>query len=106
STITRAAGSQHRERMSQWRSARQRVHPQRLEVVDACRTVTGVVTVVRGEPDGDSHFDLRPDPPFAALVNDYNISEQGGALVVEIVPADKPGCTVGQPPRPSIGTYD
>jgi len=40
------------------------------------------------------------------MVNEVNRSQQSGNLVVEIVPADKPGCSVGQPPRPAAGTYD
>ena len=81
-------------------------HPTRLRVIDACRTVSGVVTVVRHEKDGDYHIDIALDPPFASLVNAKNISGQAGALVVEIIPADEPGCTTGQPPKPATGTYD
>lgn len=81
-------------------------HPYRLEVVRVCATVSGIVETVRHEPDGDYHFDLALDPPYAALVNSGNATYQHGYLVAEIVPADEPGCTPGQPPRPPSGTYD
>ena len=81
-------------------------HPSRLTIVRPCATVIGVVAGVRAEPDGDVHVNLDLDPAFAGLVNDRNVSGEHGALVVEIVPADEPGCTPGQPPRPATGTYD
>jgi hypothetical protein len=81
-------------------------HPDRLTVIQPCLTVTGTVTGVEGESDGDYHVLVMLDPPFAALVNDRNGTAQNGALVVEIVPADGPDCTPGQPPRPSGDTYD
>jgi hypothetical protein len=40
------------------------------------------------------------------LLNDKNVGALGGLLVVEIVPADEPGCTAGQPPKPAHGSYD
>lgn len=81
-------------------------HSYRLHIVKACLTLTGTVVVVRHEPDGDIHVNISPDPAYAGLVNARNDSGEGGALVGEIVPADETGCTPGQPPRPSSGTYD
>ncbi|MBI4300793.1 MAG: hypothetical protein HY677_06620 [Chloroflexi bacterium] len=81
-------------------------HPDRLQVVEPCKTITGTITLVRKEEDGDYHIDMALDPPYAGLVNEKNISEQHGDLVVEIVPADEPGCTPGPAPRPATGTYD
>jgi hypothetical protein len=78
-------------------------HPTRLKIVDPCASVYGTVMSVRHEDDGDAHFDLAVD---ASLVNSYNVSAQHGWLVVELVPADEPGCTPGQPPRPATGSYD
>jgi hypothetical protein len=78
-------------------------HPSRLEVIRRCVSISGTVMSVRSEDDGDTHFDLRVDP---RLVNAGNVAHQHGWLVVEIDPADKPGCVVGQPPRPATGTYD
>ena len=79
-------------------------HPTRLRVINACRTTGGTVVVIRHEDDGDYHVNIRPDDP--SVLNAANVSDEGGALVVEIVPADEPGCTIGQPPRPSSGSYD
>ncbi|HET9731222.1 MAG TPA: hypothetical protein VFP54_00985 [Acidimicrobiales bacterium] len=81
-------------------------HPNRLSVVEPCMTVSGTVESVRSESDGDTHFDLAVDPPFSHLLKPANSSGQHGWLVAEIVPADQPGCTPGQPPRPSSGSYD
>jgi hypothetical protein len=66
--------------------------------------VAGTVADVRHEDDGDFHINIDLDPQYAGLINDRN--GEHGALVVELVPADEPGCTVGQPPRPASGTYD
>lgn len=74
-------------------------HPQRLEVVSGCQTVTGTVRIVRHEGDADLHIDLDVDAPFAALVNAVNRAQQHGYLVLEIVPADAPGCP-SPAPRP------
>lgn len=81
-------------------------HPSRLEVVSACSTVSGTVRSVHHEDDGDLHVALAVDPAYAGMLSLGNISYQHGLLVVEVVPADEPGCTVGQPPRSPVGTYD
>jgi hypothetical protein len=62
-------------------------------------TVSGTVTGVRPEDDGDSHVYLALDASYAS-------SLKLTSLLLEIVPADKPGCTPGQPPRPASGSYD
>ncbi len=81
-------------------------HPDRLRVIDACKTVTGTAAFVRHEDDGDYHLGLHLDPPYASLLNSANLSSEHGDLVVEIVPADEIGCTPGAPPRPPHGSYD
>ena len=81
-------------------------HPDRLTVLAACMTVGGTVMSVRSEQDGDTHFDLALDARWSGLLKPANFSAQHGWLVVEIVPADKPGCVPGQPPRPAHGSYD
>jgi len=40
------------------------------------------------------------------LVNDFNVKGEDSLLVADIVPADQTGCTLGEPARPSRGTYD
>lgn len=81
-------------------------HPYRLQVVSACSTVSGTVRTVRHEDDGDVHFDLALDPPYTGMLTPGNVTYQHGLLVVELIPADEAGCTVGQPPRPATGSYD
>jgi hypothetical protein len=81
-------------------------HPDRLLVISACKTVSGVIKSIRREPDGDIHFDLKLDPRYASLINQGNVTGQHGWLVAEIVPADEPGCTPGTPPKPVSGTYN
>jgi hypothetical protein len=81
-------------------------HPNRLTVLNPCMTVSGTVASVTPENDGDTHFDLALDPQYKGLLRPANYAAQHGRLVVEIVPADKPGCTPGQPPRPATGSYN
>lgn len=65
---------------------------------NACLTVTGTVAYIRHEADGDVHFNLSLPSAEAHLLDQANYSYEDGELVTEIVPADQPGCTVGQPP--------
>lgn len=58
-------------------------HPARLQVLNPCLSVTGIVDEVRQEPDGDFHIRFRLDPQFASLLNQMNISSQQGDLVLE-----------------------
>lgn len=81
-------------------------HPDRLLVMSACKTASGVIRSITHESDGDYHFDLALDPAFAGLINQGNVSGQHGWLVAEIVPADEPGCSPGKPPKPVSGTYN
>ncbi len=60
----------------------------------------GIVDRVIPEGDGDIHVDLRLVASEENLLNQGNLSGAHGDLVTEIVPADQPGCVVGQPPRP------
>jgi hypothetical protein len=65
-------------------------NPQRLEIKEPCKTVTGTVDKVTHETDGDYHINLKLDPEFAGLINDKNVSGEHGNLVVEIIPMDEP----------------
>jgi hypothetical protein len=71
--------------------------PQRLKVLAACRTVTGVIDLIRlPEPDGDTHVNIKLDPAQEHLVHrpgvtpgsfaDYtNTRFQHGDLVTEAI---------------------
>jgi hypothetical protein len=69
-------------------------HSHRLIVKHACLAVTGTIVDasggkqrdgVRHEADGDTHGWLRVDPPFQDLLNQGNMTDEGGNLVFEIV---------------------
>lgn len=81
-------------------------HPYRLQVRERCMTVVGTVAYTRVEDDGDVHVDLKLPPGERHLLNRYNDSQQYGQLVTEIVPADRPGCKPGTPPKPAQGGYN
>ena len=81
-------------------------HPYRLLVQQGCLTVTGTVDFSRHEGDGDWHINVRLDSAYARLLNWGNEMYEHGDLVVEIVPADQPWCTPGEPPYPPSGDYD
>ena len=58
-------------------------NPSRLQVVDQCRTVSGVIDSIRTEKDGDYHIQVKLDPEFSDLINSANVNGQFGDLVVE-----------------------
>ncbi|HLX12648.1 MAG TPA: hypothetical protein VKS81_07535 [Bacteroidota bacterium] len=59
--------------------------PERLTILDSCRTVTGVITKRIWVPDGDEHISLRLDPGQPGLLNDYNVNNEDSCLVLEII---------------------
>ncbi len=63
-------------------------HPDRLVLINACKTVSGTVVSLRREADGDWHIGLRLDSGQEALLNAKNLGEQGGNLVLEIICAN------------------
>ena len=80
-------------------------HPYRLEVRTSCITVTGTVAYTENEADGDVHINLSLPATETRLLNQANYTYERGELLVEIVPADEPGCTPGQPPPLSPTAY-
>jgi len=74
-------------------------HPYRLHVIDALKTVSGTVEIVRHEPDHDYHINLKLDPKYSSLVDSKNVKYEHGVLVVEVILMDQhdvPIPTVGQ----------
>jgi len=67
--------------------------PSRLQVLLTCQTITGTVTHVSHERDGDLHIRFHTDPKWLSPVN---YSAQHGDLVVEYMPSDPW-------PRPAVG---
>jgi hypothetical protein len=76
--------------------------PSRLQIKSPCKTASGVVIETRAESDGDIDVFLRPDPAFANLLNAGNRTKLKNSLLLEIVPADQPGCVKGK--RVQFGT--
>jgi hypothetical protein len=60
-------------------------HPQRLKVIDSCKTVSGVIQSIKKEQDGDYHIQLKLDSQFSSLINSANVKSQHGFLVLEPV---------------------
>lgn len=55
--------------------------PERLQVIESCKIVTGVIAEIEPELDGDMHVLVIPDDP--SIINSANVTEQKGRLVVE-----------------------
>lgn len=60
-------------------------HPQRLKIIDSCKTVSGVIQSIKKEQDGDYHIQLKLDSQFSSLINSANVKYQHGYLVLEPV---------------------
>jgi hypothetical protein len=60
-------------------------HPQRLKIIDSCKTVSGVIQSIKKENDGDYHIQLKLDSQFSNLINSANVKYQYGFLVLEPV---------------------
>jgi len=98
-------------------------HPSRLLVMNECVTLSGTIVDasngrypdgVKHEADGDTHGWLHVDPQFANLLNNGNVTAEGGNLVFEIVchfhvtQADaKPACSTlsDHTAIPPVGTH-
>jgi hypothetical protein len=64
-------------------------HSYRLKVVEKCKSVTGLIELLRKEADGDYHILLRLDEGQDNLLNDNNYTKQKGCLVLEPVCVNK-----------------
>ncbi len=59
--------------------------PTRLEVIDKCMTVTGVIEESSADDDGDQHMLLKLDEGQDNLLKKKNIKKKTGDLVIEAV---------------------
>jgi hypothetical protein len=88
--------------------------PERLEVIDKCKVVTGVIEEQDQNEDGDTHMLLKLDAGQEGLVNKRNLKKKSGDLVVEVVCANavsdkkaKEACTnySNAIPLPKVGDH-
>ncbi len=63
-------------------------YPSRLEVINECKTVTGIIEELDQNEDGDTHMLLKLDPGQDDLLKKKNISKKDGDLVIEAVCAN------------------
>jgi hypothetical protein len=59
--------------------------PTRLQVLDKCKTVTGIIVERNADADGDEHMLLKLDTGQENLLRKKNLSKKGGNLVIEAV---------------------
>ncbi len=60
-------------------------NPDRLQIIDKCRAVVGTIEYITKEADGDDHIRLKLDLEYTNLINQKNIDEQRGDLVIESI---------------------
>jgi hypothetical protein len=78
--------------------------PNRLKVLSSCKTASGTITHSDVQADGDGHYYMKVDRQYAWMLNKANKATYGGTLILEIVPADQPGCVKGKPVKDGICT--
>jgi len=89
---------------------------QRIKIVGACQTVTGVIATVGSSDDGDIDMQLTLDAGFGNLLNSGNVTKLNGNLQIEAicqapVHADVPDAQrtcanfSGTVPIPAVGTH-
>ncbi len=64
-------------------------NPERLQVIDKCKTVTGVIEESSADEDGDQHMLLKLDNGQEDLLTKKNTKKKQGDLVIEAVCANK-----------------
>ena len=86
----------------------------RLQVIDKCRTVTGVIEESSADDDGDQHMLLKLDNGQEDLLTKKNIKKKQGDLVIEAVCANKTtlpkvgntcNCYINKIQIPNLGAY-
>jgi hypothetical protein len=64
-------------------------NPERLQVIDRCKTVTGTIEESHVEEDGDQHILLKLDSGQEGLLVKKNKTKKQGYLVIEAVCVNK-----------------
>jgi hypothetical protein len=65
-------------------------NPERLQVINKCKTVTGMIEESNADEDGDQHMLLKLDNGQGDLLTKRNIKKKQGDMVIEAVCANKP----------------
>ena len=78
--------------------------PGRLKVLSPCKTVSGTIVASDVQADGDGHYYMKVDKQYTWMLNKANRAVQGETLILEIVPADQPGCVKGHKVKDGICT--
>lgn len=60
-------------------------NPTRLEVIDKCKTFTGIIEESNADDDGDQHMLLKLDAGQEYLLKGKNMKKKNGWLVIEAV---------------------
>ena len=61
----------------------------RLQVIDKCKTVSGVIEEKNADSDGDEHMLLKLDAGQEDLLKKKNYSKKNGSLVIEVICVNK-----------------
>jgi hypothetical protein len=80
----------------------------RFSALSPCEHVVGIVHNMTGkkQEDGDYQFNLAVQKPYRKLLNEVNIKQVQGMLVVEIIPMDQNSSSVQIPKNgDKIGAY-
>jgi hypothetical protein len=64
-------------------------NPARLQVIEKCKTVTGIIEESNADEDGDQHMLLKLDKGQKHLLKEKNKKKKGGDLVIEAVCVNK-----------------
>ncbi len=64
-------------------------NPERLHIIDKCKTVTGIIEESSADEDGDQHMLLKLDNGQEDLLTKKNTKKKQGDLVIEAVCANK-----------------
>lgn len=60
-------------------------NPERLQILDSCKTVTGTIEESNADEDGDQHMLLKLDAGQENLLTERNMKKKEGDLVIEAV---------------------
>ena len=58
---------------------------QRLNIIELCAQVTGTIENIRAEKDGDYHVRLALDSQYKDMINQANVEQQHGDIVLETI---------------------